>query len=107
MTDYVARRLLERDKALASDARARAGGASPEIKAPAPRDAPPDPRREAAPVPAPSVFAAPKPAARRATPLRWAGIAFAFLIDLLGAIAFFMIVGAIGWYLWLRLHAST
>ena len=107
VTDYVARRLLERDKALASDARARTGAGSSEITAPVRRDAAPDPRREAGLPPAASLVAAPKPVARRAPPLRWAGIVFAFLIDLLGAIAFFMIVGAIGWYLWLRLHAPT
>lgn len=107
VTDYVARRLLERDKALASDARARAGAASAEINPPARRKAPSDPRAEAEPVPASAVVATPKPVTRRTRSLRWAGIAFAFLIDLLGAIAFFMIVGAIGWYVWLRLHAPT
>ena len=107
VTDYVARRLLERDKALASDARARAGAGSSEISAPARWDAALDPRREAGLPPAAFLVAAPKPVARRTPFLRWAGIVFAFLIDLLGAIAFFMIVGAIGWYLWLRLHAPT
>ena len=114
VTDYVARRLLERDKALASDARARTVGALSEIKAPPRQEAARGPRREVGPVPAASVVSsasiatAPKPVApKRAVPLRWAGIVFAFLIDLLGAIAFFMIVGAVGWYLWLRLHAPT
>ncbi len=113
VTDYVARRLLERDKALASDARARTvtkwteGARRRDIE----RELPGGPGTAAArPAadPAVSVFetsgglaAAP----RRAAPLRWAGIVFAFLIDLLGAITFFMIVGAIGWYVWNRMHA--
>ena len=109
VTDYVARRLLERDKALASDARARSGAKWTENTAAARRDAAAVVTR-AGPTPAPiAPAAAPAlPASKRgAPPLRWVGIAFAFFIDLLGAITFFMIVGAIGWYVWMRMHAPT
>ena len=82
-TDYVARRLLERDKALAADLD----------------------ETEAKPV-TPAEPVAQMPAARG----RWArltgalGVAFAVLIDLLGAIAFFGILFAVGWFLWQRAH---
>ena len=104
VTDYVARRLLERDKALASDARARTGGKWTEGKSASssgPRTEQ-EARRETSAGPGPEI--APTPVRRSPRPLRWAGIAFAFLIDLLGAIAFFTILGAIGWYVWNRMH---
>lgn len=89
VTDYVARRLLERDKALSADAQRNATRPGDIAAA---NDRTPD--HEA-------VRAAERPATRL---LRWAVIAFAFLIDLLGAIAFFTILGAAGWYLWNRMH---
>lgn len=104
VTDYVARRLLERDKALASDAKSRpnakwtVGKRPGGVTEPAPQqnqrtatEAPPEP--------------VPSRARRSPGPMRWAGVAFAFLIDLLGAITFFTIIGAIGWFLWNRMHA--
>ena len=91
VTDYVARRLLERDKALAADARQR-------VKPPRPGDTPPVARAVATRPPA-------RPPATG--PTRWFVIAFAFLIDLLGSIAFFTILAAIGWYLWTRLHTPV
>ena len=100
VTDYVARRLLERDKALASDARARTAAKWTEGAGPARGEAKIDGPRDNAPEAKAPVAAAPK----RATPVRWGGIVFAFLIDLLGAITFFMIIGAVGWYFWNRLH---
>ena len=104
VTDYVARRLLERDKALASDARARRNTKWTEGTGPTsrvqPSETPQAPASSAPSIPA----AAPK---RTGGPLRWAGIAFAFFIDLLGAITFFMIVGAVCWFVWTRMHAPT
>lgn len=106
VTDYVARRLLERDKALASDARARTGAKWTEGQRREPgRDVP----QGSAPVTAtaraaPETAAEVAPAPKRSAPLRWSGIVFAFLIDLLGAITFFMIVLAVGWYAWTRMH---
>ena len=96
VTDYVARRLLERDKSLASDARVRNGGRWIAREA--------APQRGGADVATP-LDCSPEQQRRTAPPLRWASIAFAFLIDLLGAIAFFTIVGALCWYAWMRLHA--
>ena len=82
VTDYIARRLLERDKALAD-------GINPQ----------------------PRTVVASKPPADRPVkttrgPLRWLAIAFAFLIDLLGSIAFFTIVAAIAWVVWNKFHVS-
>ena len=114
VTDYVARRLLERDKALASDARSRTGAKWTEgagrrdVERELPRNTATvaaTPARSPADAEVP-ISAASSPApSMRAAPLRWAGIVFAFLIDLLGAITFFMIIGAIGWYVWNRMHA--
>ena len=104
VTDYVARRLLERDKALASDARSRAAGQWTEGRSaakPMPQIGQ-EVRREAPVLPPPEIV--PITARRFPRPLRWARIAFAFLIDLLGAITFFTILGAIGWYFWNRMH---
>ena len=36
----------------------------------------------------------------------WAGAAFAFVIDLLGAIAFFTILAVAGWLLWTHMQGS-
>lgn len=82
VTDYVARRLLERDKALASDAKARAGLPGP-------------------PAPANASRLAPR---RSRTFGRGFVAAFAFLIDLLGAIALVTLVGIAAWFLWNRFH---
>ena len=85
VTDYVARRLLERDKALAADV----DESDPKVAAP---DA--------------AAAAKTKPETRRgrASFAGALGIAFAMLIDLLGAIAFFGILFAVGWFLWQRFH---
>lgn len=94
ITQYVARRMLERDKALAAEPNGHANG---------------DAR--------PARAGADAPAAARPRLSRWrrtthvAGIAFAFVIDLLGAITFFAIVfailGAVAWLLWNRLYPAS
>lgn len=94
ITDYVARRLLERDKALAADA----------PLPPAKRHADGD-LSESTGAAHPSTRTAPVPplGARRSV----AGVAaavFAFLIDLLGSIAFFTILAGLGWMLWNHLY---
>ena len=96
VTDYVARRLLERDKALAADTPRRP-------MSPNQADASP---RPAATAGADSVArnAQPFPPRSRNPVLRWMAIAFAFLIDLLGSVAFLTILAALGWYVWNRLH---
>ena len=86
VTDYVARRLLERDKALAADARRRPAAAQ---------------RSEPANLPAKVDVPAPRPRRRR---FRWLAITFAFVIDLLGSIAFFTLLAMVAWYAWNRLH---
>ena len=89
-TDYVARRLLERDKALAAD--------------PDPFDEP-SPARPRASQAATNPPAAPgAPAPRPGRIWRMIGAAFAVLIDLLGAIAFFSILFWIGWLVWTRAY---
>ena len=100
VTDYVARRLLERDKALAADARSRAKPAS-SSEFMSPRKISSSGRGDAQPAVAQSA------APRAAGPLRWISIVFAFLIDLLGSIAFFTILAAIGWFLWNRMRVSA
>ncbi len=93
VTDYVARRLLERDKALAADAarrsqpaaRGETGRKRPLAAAFRDRRSPTSDRPDVG-------------------TRRWLSIAFAFLIDLLGSIAFFSILAAIAWYFWNRLH---
>ena len=92
VTDYVARRLLERDKALAADF--------------APNDRTREPAKTVAVAEAGPVAGAAAPKARRSSNgvVRWVAIAFAFLIDLLGSIAFFTILAVVGWYVWNRLH---
>ena len=97
VTDYVARRLLERDKALAADTASQA----PKRKARA--DEGSGARRSAmtaGPVPA-------QPAGTRRGVSNLAAVAFAFLIDLLGSIAFFTILAALGWIVWNRLHGPV
>ncbi len=93
VTDYVARRILERDKALASDAfmvprreqghRSRAGA----------------PGR-----PASAGAAGPN---RRRRRFGWFGVTFAFIIDLFGSIAFFTLLAGLGWLVWNRLHGQS
>lgn len=97
VTDYVARRLLERDKALAADAPL----APFKRKAPASGLAGTGPSGTTA-EPTPSM---PAEARRGASGL--AAMAFAFLIDLLGSIAFFTILAALGWVVWNRLHGQV
>ena len=87
ITDYVARRLLERDKALAADA-------------PIERSATPQEPVVSAAVDIPATES-------RRAPLRLFGIAFAFVIDLLGSIAFFTILAGIGWIIWNRMHGQA
>ncbi len=84
-TDYVARRLLERDKALAADFAAAEA-------------------RPVAPKPEPGAAPARRGGKRVSKAL---GVAFAMLIDLLGATAFFGILFAVGWFLWMRLHGQA
>ena len=93
VTDYVARRLLERDKALAADAQRRAASATPLV---------PSSRRSVRTPGSytPEAVAAPRPRG----PLKWFAVAFAFLIDLLGSIAFFTLIAVVGWYIWNRMH---
>jgi hypothetical protein len=93
VTDYIARRLLERDKALASDTTAphRDGKARP--RDPIGPDGPPVQARSSKPV--------------RRTRVGWFGATFAFLIDLLGSIAFFVVLAGIGWLLWNRWYGQS
>ena len=114
VTDYVARRLLERDKALAADM-ARADGAR---RANPSKANPPNPPRGdgAAKLPAVASLAARTEAVGGTSGLRHVErqsargrsnrlmIAFSFLIDLLGSAAFFAILAGIGWYLWNRMR---
>ncbi len=100
VTDYVARRMLERDKALAADARYRTKfGGSIDLT---------PPRGTVSPSKA-TAYSMPATSAGRRTagPFGWMSIAFAFLIDLFGSIAFFAMLAAIGWYLWNRFHISA
>jgi hypothetical protein len=78
-THYVARRLLERDKALAAESEGL-------------------PRRSAR-----GIKAAAKPAPPRRGFVRILGMIFAFCIDLLGAIAFFSILAFAAWAVWANL----
>ena len=90
VTEYVARRLIEREKALAADM----------MRPKASRGSEPTGT-------APSTEPSPAPTARHDTGsrgARWFTTAFAFLIDLLGSVAFFMILAWIVWYLWTRMH---
>jgi hypothetical protein len=96
VTDYVARRLLERDKALAADElideapRSASSAASPSTAGARPQNLPPS---------------------TRGGPLRrffnFLGIAFAFLIDLLGAITFFTLLAVAGWLAWSHFHTAV
>ncbi len=84
-TLYVARRLLERDKALAADA----GGG----------DTGPHARAEQRSM----VAASGTGAARRPSALRLLALGFAFLIDVLGSVAFFSILAFAAWIWWSNL----
>lgn len=99
-TDYVARRLLERDKAIASDT--YGDDVVPERLERGKKDPKPTKARRPA---EPGVRAAAERGRRPA--FGWAGIAFAFLIDLLGAITFFSILAAICWFLWMHFHGGS
>lgn len=87
VTNYVARRLVEREKALASDWRSReapASAAKPTLRAAQPT-------------------AAPEPSAPRAVRRRWleaAGDLFSFLLLTLGSITFIALVCAGAYALW-------
>lgn len=96
VTDYVARRLLERDKALAADAVSDESGA-PAIRLPS--------EGAGAAERGPATAREPRPAVRMSR-WRWLSIGFAFLIDLLGSIAFFTILAAIGWVIWNKMHVQ-
>lgn len=81
-THYVARRLLERDKALATDAGdavalTRTNGRKAKAQPPA--------------------------QGRQRSPVRVLAIAFAFFIDVLGSIAFFSLLAFAAWALWSNL----
>lgn len=76
VTDYVARRLLERDQALASDA-------TPQRR-PADAEGTPDIGH----------------IGKASGPMHAFGVAFAFVIDLLGSIAFFTILAGLAWLAW-------
>lgn len=93
-TDYVARRLLERDKALAADTN---GEIEPRTR--------PDRRTAVRMVPLSGDSGARFP--EKSGWLKRAAIAFAFLIDLLGSIAFFTILAAIGWLVWNRMLGQS
>ena len=103
VTDYVARRLLERDKALAADAPV----GQPEPRAKAPRASAVEARSMDPVGKADATGGVPPAASRRPALIGFASAAFAFLIDLLGSIAFFTILAAIGWMLWNRLHGQA
>ena len=108
VTDYVARRLLERDRALAANT-ARGDGihrVNPGTTRPPP-DAVRTGHRSAAPVETNAGVQTLHEAPTAQGAARWAAIAFAFVIDLLGSVAFFTILAAIGWYVWNRLHTPV
>jgi hypothetical protein len=89
-THYVARRLLERDKALAADS----------------ADDPP-PRRVMRPQPAPIVrhpVAVEAPRTGRRSPTHVLAAIFAFFIDVLGSIAFFSLLAFAAWVAWSNYH---
>ena len=90
VTDYVARRLLERDKALASDS-----------IIPPSNEKGREPRAVAAAHASKSGIGRPRREAKR---LGWFGVVFAFVIDLFGSIAFFTLLAGIGWLIWNRMH---
>jgi hypothetical protein len=90
ITDYIARRLIERDKALASDE--TSGGARPNTR-----------RKGVLAVSEPTTA----PARDQRTWWRWAGVVFAFVIDLLGAIAFFTLLAGAGWIAWNRFNGPV
>ena len=102
VTDYIARRLLERDKALASDSISRPGR-GPKL------DARGGPARHAASSPptTPRHEASRRQAGAKRSRLGWFGVAFAFAIDVLGSIAFFTLLAGIGWLIWNRLHGQA
>ncbi len=132
VTDYVARRLLERDKALAADTPISVGAAPRPAAVPAgsrplstvtvvpgpgsersrPDQSGPPPSR-----PVPHKPAAPRSELPRSAPSRPGPnrprrfsqlftIAFSFLIDLLGSIALFSALAFVAWYVWNRLHVA-
>ena len=112
VTDYIARRMLERDKALASDSitrpgrgsrrDARGGPAAPAAPSPLATPRHETPRRE---VPRREVPR--REAGSKRSRLGWFGVAFAFAIDVLGSIAFFTLLAGIGWLIWNRLHGQV
>ena len=87
------RSLLERDKALAADAKHRSAARLPEGMAA--RDA------EAPAVP---IASDPRP---RGTVGRWAMAVINFFINFLGWLTFLAILIAVGWYLWQRAHGAS
>lgn len=97
VTDYVARRLLERDKALAADDVAHRETLDDE-------EAPSRPSALASRDADRATASAVPPRARRRPTLRWLGLLFAFIIDLLGAISLFTLIAVAAWMLWTRMH---
>ena len=94
VTDYVARRLLEREKALAADTpplgQSRRDSVRPTGVAPAPAQA----------------IASQAPLRRRSRMARGFAVAFSFLIDLLGSLALFTALAIGLWYVWTRLPVA-
>ena len=99
IADYIARRLVEREKALAADslfglASARAVGVSPAGPAPARTEEDAAARAMRAVVPE----VAPPRAPMRVSQIL--GRVFLFLIEALGSAAFFGLIAVAGWWLW-------
>ena len=94
VTDYVARRMLERDKALASDTMLPRHTSWPASRAGAPDRVAPSAPNTGSP-------------RRDGSRFGWSGVAFAFVIDLFGSIAFFALLVGAGCLVWYRLHGAS
>lgn len=93
VTDYVARRLLERDKALAADAKHRSAARLPDGAS----------TRGSEVTSEPSRF---EPRTRGGIG-RWSMAVINFIINFLGWLTFFAILAGVGWYLWQRAHGAS
>ena len=105
VTDYVARRLVERERALAgSSSEARASVSSSEARA-AMRSADEIAAGHAKPVSSAVGLAdTGAPRAMPGSPLAWLSAAFWFLIHVLGSITFFLLLAFACWLIWNGLH---